>query len=74
MLTVFRARNAVVSLSSSFNFSNAITMLLLVASCVDRSLLVDKAVHDYSAGSTVFETKIKTCHFCLIAHWLGFTK
>ena len=49
MLTLFQARNTVVSLPSSFNSSNAIiAMLLLVASCVDRSLLVD-TVRDYSA-------------------------
>ena len=35
-------------LPSSFNSSNAIAMLLLVASCVDRSPLVD-TVRDYSA-------------------------
>ena len=42
MLTLFQARNTVVWLPSSFNSSHAImAMLLLVASCVDRSLLVD---------------------------------
>ena len=48
MLTLFQARNTVVWLPSSFNSSNAIAMLLLVASFVDRSLLVD-TVRDYSA-------------------------
>ena len=48
MLTLFQARNTVVCLPSSFNFSNAMAMLLLVASCVDRSPLVD-TVRDYSA-------------------------
>ena len=40
-MTLFQARNTVVWLPSSFNSTNAIAMLLLVASCVDRSLLVD---------------------------------
>ena len=48
MLTLFQARNTVVWLPSSFNSSNAIAMLLLVASCVGRLLLVD-TVRDYSA-------------------------
>ena len=49
MLTLFQAQNTVVWLPSSFNSSNAIiAMLLLVASCVDRSLLV-VTVRDYSA-------------------------
>ena len=40
----------VVWLPSSFNSSNAIAMLLLVASCVDRAVLVDTGtVRDYSA-------------------------
>ena len=48
MLKSFEARNTVVWLPLSFNSSNAIiAMLLLVASCVDRSLLVD-TVRDYS--------------------------
>ena len=45
---LFQARNTVVRLPSSFNSSNAIAMLLLVAGCVDRSLLVD-TVRYYSA-------------------------
>ena len=48
MLTLFQVRNTVVLLPSSFNFSKTFAMLLLVASCVDRSLLVDTA-RDYSA-------------------------
>ena len=47
MLTLFQARDTVVWLPSSFNSFNAIAMLL-VASCVDRSLLVD-TVRDYIA-------------------------
>ena len=54
-------------------------MLLLVASCVDRSLLVD-TVRDYSAYSLTVEnfrleflmTKIKTCYSGLVAHCPGF--
>ena len=46
---------------------------------VDRSLLVD-SVRDYSAHdfdsqefqARFFLDKIKTCRFCLIAHWSGF--
>ena len=48
MLALFQARNTVARLPSSFNPSDAIAMLLLVASCVDRSLFVD-TVRDYSA-------------------------
>ena len=48
MLMLFQALNTVVRMPSSFNSSNAIAMLLLVAGCVDRSLLVG-AVRDYSA-------------------------
>ena len=68
---VIQARNTVVWLHSPFNSSNAIAMLL-VASCVDRSLLVDiTAVPDYSAcdfDSYEFQTRVlldenKTCHF-----------
>ena len=43
-----QARNTVVWLPSSSNSSKSITMLLLVASCVDRSLLLDTA-RKYSA-------------------------
>ena len=46
MLTVFHARKTVVSLPWSFNSSNVIAMLLLVASCVDRSLLEDTVRND----------------------------
>ena len=43
------AKHGGMAASSSFNFPDAITaMLLLVASCVDRSLLVD-TVRDFSA-------------------------
>ena len=45
---LFQARNTVVQLPSPFNSSDAIAMLLLAASCVDCSLLVDTVV-DYSA-------------------------
>ena len=52
---------------------------LLVAGCVDRSLLVD-TVRDYSAydfDSQVFQTRFfidknKNMSVCLIAHWTGF--
>ena len=60
MLTLFLARNTVVWLPSSFNSSNAIAMLLLVAICVDRSLLVD-TVRDYSVynfDSKYFQTRV----------------
>ena len=60
MLTLFQARNTVVWLPLSFNSSNAIAMLLLVASCVDRSLLVDTA-RDYSAydfDRSEFQTRV----------------
>ena len=50
MLTLFQAQNTVVWLPSSFNSSNAIAMLLLVASCVDRSLLLH-TVRYYSANN-----------------------
>ena len=54
-------------------------MLLLVASCVDRSLLVH-TVRDYSAynfDSYEFQTRVlidenKTRKFRPIAHWPGF--
>ena len=56
----------------------SIEMLLLVASCVDRSLLV-VLVRDYSAynfdsyelHTRVFIDENKKCHFCLIAYWPG---
>ena len=60
MLTLFQARNTVVWLPLPFNSSNAIAMLLLVASSVDRSLLVD-TVGDYSAydfDSQEFQTRV----------------
>ena len=60
MLTLLQARNTVVWLPSSLNSSNAnIAMLLLVASCVDRSLLLH-TVRDYSAygfGSKELQTR-----------------
>ena len=77
MLTLFRPPNTVVWLPSSFNPSIAIAMLLLVASCVERSLLV-QTVRDYSAynfDSQEFQARVliidenKSCHFHLIAHW-----
>ena len=61
MLTSFQARNAVVWLASSFNSTNDIAMLLVVASCVDRSRLVVSAVRDYSAydfDSSEFQTRV----------------
>ena len=54
-------------------------MLIFVASCVDRSLLVG-TVRDFSAYDVViqvFLTRVlldgkKSCQFCLIATWTGF--
>ena len=48
MLTLFQAQNTVAWLPSSLYYSNAIATVLLVASCVDGSLLVH-TVRDYSA-------------------------
>ena len=59
-MTLFQARNTVVWLPSSINSSNAIAMLLFVASCVDRSLLVH-TVRDYCAynfDSKEFQTRV----------------
>ena len=62
VLTSFQARNTVVWTLSSFNSSNAIEMLLLVASCVGRSHLVDTGRYytAYSFDSQEFQTRVFT--------------
>ena len=77
--TLFQARNTVVWLPSSLNSWNAVAMLLLVASCVDRSILAHTVVCNSALKVLTvkhfrlefLETKI-TCHFRLIAHWPEF--